>query len=275
VVVLDIIKWVNDFIYTYYIAPIKYKSGYNIVQEITYGILLFVMVYIFYKVCLYLKIKIDSKFAITTAFYSFLISLIRSLVDANFVPHTYYTVTPGIVVVVGIYYMVSIIITGYFFKENYYKYSILMAVIPSLYFLTYFITHIKHLDILIYFIVILVVVYNIVIYLINRIDILKKNLKLNNIDRYVIFSQLVDGTATSLGIGFMNYWEQHPIPRFFMDIFGPYVMIPLKLFVVLVVLYIINNELEDGDLKNIIKITIMVLGLSPGLRDILRMIMGV
>jgi uncharacterized membrane protein len=60
-----------------------------------------------------------------------------------------------------------------------------------------------------------------------------------------------------------------------MDVFGAYVMIPLKLTVVLIALYLINEEVNNKDLKNILKITIMCLGLAPGLRNLLRTIMGV
>jgi uncharacterized membrane protein len=266
---------VLNFINKYYIEPIKLRSGYNIIQEVTYGILLFVMIYIFYKACNYLNIKIDYKFAITTMFYTVLIALIRAMVDAGIVPHSYYTVTPGIVVVIGLYYMMSIIITGYLFKNKYYIYSIALALMPIIYFIALLIEHIAHFEALIYVLILNAGSYLTAMYLINNIKSLKNRLNLNKIDKYAIFSQLTDASATAVGIAVYGYWEQHPIPRFLMDTFGAYIMIPLKLLVVLTVLYIVNEEVDNENLKNIIKITIMTLGLAPGLRDLFRTIMGV
>ncbi|AEH07447.1 DUF63 family protein [Methanothermococcus okinawensis] len=273
---MDIKETFSEFVYKYYIEPIKLKSGYNIIQEITYGILLFVMVYLFYKVCKLLNIKINKKFALTTIFYIILIALMRALVDAGYIPHSYYTVTPGIVILVGLYYMSSIIISGILFKKDKYHISaIIMALIPTVYLLSIFINNMVHMNALFYVLGIVAIVYGIVIYPIEKIKILKNKLNFDTVDKYAIISQLTDASATAVGIGMYGYWEQHPIPRLFMGIFGPYIMIPLKLIVVIAVLYIINKEINNRDLRNILKITIMALGLAPGLRDLFRTIMGV
>ena len=272
---MDLKDTLSEFIYKYYIDPIHSKSGYNLVQEITYGILLFAMIYIFYKACNILKLEIDYKFALTTVFYTILIALIRAMVDAGIVPHTYYTVTPGIVVVLGLYYMISTILTGYIFKNKYYIYSIALALLPTIYFIIIFLKNIVHFEALFYVLSLNVFVYAITIYAIDKIRYLKNRLNFDKIDKYAIFSQLTDASATAIGIAVYGYWEQHPIPRFFMDMFGAYIMIPLKLLVVLTVLYIINEEVDNKNLRNIIKIAIMTLGLAPGLRDLFRTVMGV
>jgi uncharacterized membrane protein len=272
---MDITASILGFINKYYINPIYNKSGYTIVQEITYGILLFVMVYIFYIACKSLKIEINDKFALTTLFYVILISLLRSMTDAGVLPHTFYTVTPGIVIVLGIYYIFSIILTGYFFKDKYYKYSILMAVLPMLYFGVIFLTNIVYFGTLLQILLIIVIIYGIILYLIDKVDYIKNKLKFDKIDKYAILGQLTDASATAVGIASHGYWEQHPIPRFFMDTFGAYSMIPLKLALVFSVLYVLNHEVDNKNLRNIIKITIMALGFAPGLRNLFRIVMGV
>lgn len=277
---MDIKNAILEFINKYYIYPIQAKTGYNIIQEITYGTLLFVMVYIFYRVCKFLKICIDRKFAEVTIFYVILITLMRALVDAGAIPRLYYTVTPGIVVLVGLYYMLSIIGSGALFKNKYHISAILMALIPISYLLLEFSNRVTHLEALLYVLVILFPMYFITIRILEKLKKIK-NLNINNldfpsrIDKYAIFSQLVDASATSIGIGIYGYWEQHPVPRFFMDLFSPYIIIPLKLIVVVLVLYIINKEIDNIELRNILKITIMSLGLAPGLRNLFRIVMGV
>ena len=86
---------------------------------------------------------------------------------------------------------------------------------------------------------------------------------------------MIDASATTIGIGIYGYWEQHPIPRFLMETFGVYSFIPFKLLIILLALYILNREIEDENIKNIIKLCIMALGLAPGLRNLFRVVMGV
>ncbi|WP_292459531.1 DUF63 family protein [Methanothermococcus sp.] len=272
---MDLKESFLEFIYKYYIEPIKMKSGYNSIQEITYGILLFVMVYIFFKICKLLNISLDNKFAYITIFYIVLISLMRALVDAGYIPHSYYTVTPGIVILVGLYYMVSIILSRLLLKGRYHILALIMAIIPTIYLLSIFLKNMMHVEAFFYVFGLVAIICSIVVWSIEKIGFLKNRLKFDILDKYAIFSQLTDASATAIGIGVYGYWEQHPIPRFFMDAFGPYVMIPLKLIVVISVLYIINREVDNKDFRNILKIAIMALGLAPGLRDLFRTVMGV
>ncbi|AEF95680.1 DUF63 family protein [Methanotorris igneus] len=265
---------IKEFIYEYYIKPMIEGSGYNLVQEITYGIFLTFMVYIFYKACVKLRVAIDEKFAQTTVFYVVLISLMRALVDAGVIERSFFTITPGIVILIGSYYMASILISGVLLRERYYKLAIPFALLPIIYFLPDFLNRIVHWEALLYVSLILFPTYILTVFIIKKTKIENKIIS-SKIDKYAIFSQLVDASATAVGIGIYGYWEQHPIPRFFMDMFGAYVMIPLKLAVVLIALYLINEEVDNKDLKNILKITIMCLGLAPGLRNLLRTIMGV
>jgi uncharacterized membrane protein len=97
----------------------------------------------------------------------------------------------------------------------------------------------------------------------------------------IIFSQMLDAAATFVGVDFYGYGEKHPVPRFFFESFGTSaVFIPLKLALAIVIVYVIDisfkEDLKDHpNLKGLIKIIIIVLGLAPGTRDMVRMVMGV
>jgi len=177
--------------------------------------------------------------------------------------------------VIGIYYLTAVVLSALILKERYYILATIMAVLPLTYLAFIFLKNIVHIEALFYVLFIVVLVYALLNYLLERVDLLRDTLKFQSIDRYVIVSQLIDGVATAIGIGLYGYWEQHPLPRFFMDNFGPYIMIPLKLVAVITVLYILNIEVEDKNLRNILKITVMALGLAPGLRNLFRIMMGV
>jgi len=98
--------------------------------------------------------------------------------------------------------------------------------------------------------------------------------KLNNL---LIFSHMLDAMTTyfavidPLNFG-ISYGEKHPLPDFLMKNFYGIGYPLLKLLVILGVIYIIEDL--KVNLKNTIKFFILFLGLSPGLRDLLRILIG-
>ncbi len=103
----------------------------------------------------------------------------------------------------------------------------------------------------------------------------------NPINLLIIFGQMFDATATFVGVDFYGYAEKHPIPDFFFQTFGTSaVFIPIKLVLAFAIVYLIDvsfkGELSKYPiLRGLIKIAIITLGLGPGTRDMLRMVMGV
>ena len=101
------------------------------------------------------------------------------------------------------------------------------------------------------------------------------------INLLIIFGQMFDAAATFVGVDFFGYGEKHPIPRFFFESFGTSaVFLPIKFILAVVIIYIIDvsfkEELREHPLlKGLIKIIVIVLGLAPGMRDVLRTAMGV
>jgi uncharacterized membrane protein len=103
----------------------------------------------------------------------------------------------------------------------------------------------------------------------------------NPVNLYIIFGQMFDAAATFVGVDFYGYSEKHPIPDFFFQTFGTSaVFLPIKLALGIAVVYLIDISFSEDlknypNLKGLIKIIIIVLGLGPGTRDILRLVMGV
>ncbi len=99
--------------------------------------------------------------------------------------------------------------------------------------------------------------------------------KLNSL---LIFGHMIDAITTyfavvdPLNFG-INYGEKHPLPDFLMKNFYGIGYPLLKLLVVLGIIYAIDDL--KVNLKNTIKFFILFLGLSPGLRDLLRILIGV
>ena len=100
----------------------------------------------------------------------------------------------------------------------------------------------------------------------------------------ILFAHLLDASSTFIGIDWLNYYEKHVAPTFFIDLAGNFtshpslVMYPLKLLVFIPVLYMLDNQFEtekEKKLIGIMKLAILVLGLSPAARNTLRILMGV
>lgn len=100
----------------------------------------------------------------------------------------------------------------------------------------------------------------------------------NKINNLLIFGHMLDAVTTYFAVvdplkfG-IEYGEKHPLPDFLMKNFHGIGYPLLKLFVVIGIIYAIDDL--KLNLKNTIKFFILFLGLSPGLRDFLRILIGV
>ena len=80
-------------------------------------------------------------------------------------------------------------------------------------------------------------------------------------------------------MGLTKYLEKHPASNFIMETWPPLFPI-VKFILIVIVIYVFDivykEELKNHmNLVNLLKIGIIILGLSPGLRDLLRVTMGV
>ena len=85
----------------------------------------------------------------------------------------------------------------------------------------------------------------------------------------IMAAHLLDASSTFTALTFFGYYEQHVLPTFLISLTGPWVMFPLKLAVVLPVLWYIDRSKESTLFKNFLKIVILILGLALGVRDML------
>lgn len=89
----------------------------------------------------------------------------------------------------------------------------------------------------------------------------------------VLFAHFLDASGTFIGIDFLNFSEEHILAEYFINLTGTaMVMFPLKLLVVGFALYVIEKWYEEEGEElyyKIIKVTMFVLGVGPGLRNAL------
>ncbi len=96
----------------------------------------------------------------------------------------------------------------------------------------------------------------------------------------LFFGHLLDASATFIAIDYYDYFEKHVVPTLFIDLVGTAaVMFVLKIILIGVVIYVIDVKFRD-DLKSspnlvgLVKACVLILGLAPGIRDAVRLGMG-
>jgi uncharacterized membrane protein len=107
----------------------------------------------------------------------------------------------------------------------------------------------------------------------------------NPLNLSMLAGHLVDGLTSYISIydplnmGLPSYVEKHPASNGLMELWPPLFPI-VKFLLIIVVIYLFDvlykKELKNySRLVNLLKIGIFILGVSPGLRDLLRVTMGV
>lgn len=95
----------------------------------------------------------------------------------------------------------------------------------------------------------------------------------------LLWVHLFDASSTFTALQFFpGYYEQHVVSSALISAVGPAGQFLLKLIVVPAVLYLLDRELakpEERQLRSFLKIAVLILGFAPGLRNTLRLGMGI
>lgn len=282
---------------------IEAREGYTIVSELTYGIILITALYAIYKLLKRLKITVDWRFALSLIPYILFGPISRVLEDTEYFdePVVYWFISPLIYLQIA-FYALFFLLLGYYLERKYKKPRLtvnnvlflggLIFLIPSLYLIAIWIlgdqwgtTTGVRFDV---FLIVIGLVFLIVglVYLIAYIFRNKEKFAVykNPLNIAMLVGHLIDGLTSYISIKDplsmnLHYIEKHPASNTLLEIWGPLFPI-LKFFLIILVIYVFDvlykEELKNYlTLVNLIKICIIILGLSPGLRDLLRVTMGV
>jgi uncharacterized membrane protein len=96
----------------------------------------------------------------------------------------------------------------------------------------------------------------------------------------LIFGQMLDASATSFGIDLhpLSYMEVHVVGSNLIALTGTaFVMFPLKLVVLFPAVWLLQHYRDDAPqvLWHLILLAMITVGLAPGVRDMVRMILYV
>ena len=244
--------------------------GYTVLNTVVFGIILGISILLIIKMFKYIK-KDPADLMIPLIPFIFFGSSARALVDNNIYPLTYILVTPGIYVFTGLMAIFTVLASVYIERKTNFDYRYIIFTvgavicIPNILFMGP-INIIATLQV----VGVWAIISSIFVLLKNKWSLLKNKFNLS-----VLMAHLFDASSTYIAVDFYGYSEQHVLPSALTGLVGSaIVMFPLKIAVILGALYIIDSYIEDRTIANMLKLAIFILGLAPGLRNFLSLIMG-
>jgi uncharacterized membrane protein len=258
-----------SFVDAYFLQPIRVESGYNVVNTVSYAIMAFVLLYGIFSVFKYAKIKIDFKLFFSLLPFVFIGSSLRAIVDHGQIARSFWTVSPGIYLFATGLFLLSVFVSLVIVPRwrSKFVFSIGMVLLVGLW-----ISYVSSLANVLLATKIMFLVSGLAIVLYLIFSKLGWSWATNKFAFSAFFAHLFDAVVTAMILFFVGGWEKHPLPRLFIENFGPFSFIPLKLVVIIPALYIISNEVEDKQFRKYILISIAVLGLGEGLRNLISLV---
>jgi uncharacterized membrane protein len=281
---------IREFIYKYYIDPIRFGQPYNIVDTLTYALVLIIAIYILYRWLSASKIvSVDSRFVLSTLPFIVLGGLLRVVQDTGMITSgwQFLLVTPLIYFALFFFTVIVLIITAQIQKAGLIRdYAPLYAgagtgscVIVAGVLIWFGLTNTVVAANVFVFIMSLAIATSLAVYATMRY-LFRWNYAADPLYLALIFGQMLDASATSYGIDLhpLNYMEVHVVGSNLIALTGTaFVMFPLKLAVLFPAIYLLQRYREEAPpvLWHLILLAMITVGLAPGVRDMVRMILYV
>ncbi len=275
----------ENFIYDYFIEPIWSRSGYNVVNTLAYAVIAIASLYVI-NLALKNRIKIDERFVLNSIPFILFGATIRVVTDSidngTFTPVTplhqfvldshiwdygYLTVSPGTYILTAFLFFVSLAVLYKIRRTGLLGHVGLALWLPHLLLLIPFMQYAL-------FAIPILILAAIPTYLALKYF---KDRVLTGI----VAGQALDGAATFFIIDVFSpmvgksYFEQHVFSAGIGELFGTYLTFYLvKAAIAFAAAYVIREEKMELEDKYFIALALIVMGLGPGTRDMLRMMAG-
>jgi len=272
---------IAQFFYESFARRIVEQGQYGIVEYIVYGaIVLFLCFFLIYPVLNKRGIKFDYKFLLALLPFILFGSVFRVLEDMHVIARSanpfeiaYYFVTPGIYLMVAAFTLIALGISMLISKKtgkDFLKIWAAIGLIPSVPIAVFEIINFQAALGVLMVIALVAVISMAAILLFKKLG---RELLKSNLNKAVMVSQALDGCATFVAIQFFNCGEQHPVSGFFLDFF-PFSFVIVKIALVLLIMYYVDKEIENPNLRSFIKIIVAILGFATGTRDLFTLGVG-
>jgi len=281
---------ISDFIYKYYIDPIRYEQPYNAVETITYALILIAALYLIYRWFVRSKFDLDGRFVLATVPYIIFGGVLRVVQDTHVITSDaqFLIVTPFIYFVIFFYTFGILLLSRWLerqgFVDSYVKIyagaGILSVLVTSIVLIAWSSgLHGLHPEVLV-IILSMATAATLAVFFFMRYA-LKWEYVRDPLYITLIFGQLLDASATSFGIDLhptVHYIEQHVVGSALIEwTHTAFVMFPLKLLVLFPAIYIMQMYRKEANpaFWHLVLLAMIVVGFAPGIRDMVRMVLYV
>ncbi len=283
------IELITHFISENFIRPILDPSvpGYNMVNTLTYGIILLaVTFYLIYPALKKRGFIFDWPFLKMLLPYILFGTSLRVLEDqkillrsANPLEAGFYILTPGIWILTFALVMIGIFLGKKWGKQKHereQKITLVFGLVLALPIFAFNVLHAEELGGAISIAALTAIVCGIIFTLGKKF---RWNFLENPLARTAFFGQVLDTSATFIALQFFGCGEQHVLPRLLFGAFGNISFFFVKIPLVLLVLYWLNKEYTHGKdadthLLGFILLFVTILGLATGTRDLITVMVG-
>jgi uncharacterized membrane protein len=280
---------IREFLYKYYIDPIRYGEAYTLVDTLTYALILIAAVYLLYRGLRRYGIAIDDELVLATLPYVVFGGLLRVVEDTGMITSDlrFLLITPLIFFVVAL--IAGVALFGGKIAENagivsryskvYAGVGIAGSFLSGAALVWFGLTETTIALGVLAAILTLAAVSSLALWAFMAYA-LKWGYVSNLLYKLLIFGHMLDASATSYGIDLhpVHYVEQHVVGGALIDATGTaFSMFLLKFAVIVPAVYVLELYRHEGDTGfwHLILLAMIVVGMAPGIRDLTRMVLYV
>jgi len=280
---------IREFLYKYYIDPIRYGEAYTLVDTLTYALILIAAVYLLYRGLRRYGIAIDDELVLATLPYVVFGGLLRVVEDTGMITSDlrFLLITPLIFFVVAL--IAGVALFGGKIAENagivsryskvYAGVGVAGSFLSGAALVWFGLTETTIALGVLAAILTLAAVSSLALWAFMAYA-LNWGYVSNILYKLLIFGHMLDASATSYGIDLhpVHYVEQHVVGGALIDATGTaFSMFLLKFAVIVPAVYVLELYRREGDTGfwHLILLAMIVVGMAPGIRDLTRMVLYV
>ncbi len=278
---------IREFIYKYYIDPIESGGAYTLVDTLTYALILIIAVFLIYRWMQRTGLAFDRRLLFATLPWVVLGGMARVLEDAGMLPAPwrYLLITPLIFFVLFFFAVVALYLCHRILgSERGIRIYGMIGLVSAVVVLALLLWHgatVTRLDFAVPAVILgLAAVATAALWALLRYGFRWEYVS-DRVYQVLIAGHMLDASATSYGIDLhpLGYVEQHVVGSSLIAATGTgFAMFPLKLLVLIPGIYILELYRREGSATSfwyLIVLAMIVVGLAPGVRDMMRMMLWV
>ena len=280
---------IREFLYKYYIDPIRYGQSYTLVDTLTYALILIVAVYLLYRGLRRYRIAVDDELVLATLPFVVLGGLLRVVEDTGMITSDlrFLLITP--LIFFTIFAVAAVALFAGKLAENaglvsrysrvYGGAGIVACLLAGAALVWFGLAETTiALDVLVTILALALV--SSLAFWAFLVYVLKWDYASNILYKLLIFGHMLDASATSYGIDIhpVHYVEQHVVGSSLIELTGTaFSMFLLKIAVLVPAIYVLEMYRREGnpELWHLILLAMIVVGMAPGIRDLVRMVLYV